>query len=605
MFATSVMYMEFSLGGKGFDPRQFVAISPASPSEKDDEVKFGEGRGTTGLDEAWQGNDMEGGEMSASRRDRRRRMKGSRKEGGNGEEDDDDDQIEEEVKIKGGKDGKGEERSVNIHGGKEEETREGKEGEEEEDDEMDRTEDVEAVGMEKDEEGDFTKEEEEEESGGEETERMGEEAKDDDDVRVEANGVERRGDDEMLDDDLWAARMIKLEAREGGLGSKGEVSDGEEAGALADKGNAGEEEGQHPSMMGGERKDGKGRQEEKERTVEGSLSEERRAEVSARAGSGERGEGRGKDSRGEETVRGFSPDQNPGGRESAREKEKQAWAEEEAEEEEEEVRKKKASATAMPLPVPAAGESPKAEPNMSEAPQEKPDPAEESSANASAESVEAAEGESLPKGRQRDRFTSPVHDERKIPELQEGGGRARGKEDGKEGGKGGEKEVAPVPTVPKRKKSPPAPIPTAPIGQTCEAFLETADRYTPAKSPRDFQENPVRVHKFGEHTEYPNCDVRCLFETNDNYGAYDASYDKTWEGVPRIKWTMESFTNYPDTEVNRAHSNGFEIVMTPRLDAEVSCVYFGWSPNEVFFNPMKVPPLRAAQKENVAAAYIR
>lgn len=57
---------------------------------------------------------------------------------------------------------------------------------------------------------------------------------------------------------------------------------------------------------------------------------------------------------------------------------------------------------------------------------------------------------------------------------------------------------------------------------------------------------------------------------------------------------MESFTNYPDTELEVAHSNGFEIVMTPRLDAEVSCVYFGWSPpQDVFFNPMKFPPVPA------------
>ncbi len=57
---------------------------------------------------------------------------------------------------------------------------------------------------------------------------------------------------------------------------------------------------------------------------------------------------------------------------------------------------------------------------------------------------------------------------------------------------------------------------------------------------------------------------------------------------------MESFTNYPDTELEVAHSQGYEIVMTPRLDAEVSCVYFGWSPPEdVFFNPMKFPPLPA------------
>jgi glycoprotein 3-alpha-L-fucosyltransferase len=68
---------------------------------------------------------------------------------------------------------------------------------------------------------------------------------------------------------------------------------------------------------------------------------------------------------------------------------------------------------------------------------------------------------------------------------------------------------------------------------------------------------------------------------------------------------MESYTNYPDTKLETAHQNGFEIVMTPRLDAEVSCVYFGWSPPEdIFFNPMKFPPVPAKDKANVAAAFI-
>ncbi len=103
---------------------------------------------------------------------------------------------------------------------------------------------------------------------------------------------------------------------------------------------------------------------------------------------------------------------------------------------------------------------------------------------------------------------------------------------------------------------------------------------------------------------------------------------------------MESYTNYPDTEVraclpptvgvyvhhlmtcltpppplptprprpqqvNKAHESGFEVVMTPRLDAEVSCVYFGWAKwEDKFFNPMKVPPVPAKDKENVAAAFI-
>lgn len=45
--------------------------------------------------------------------------------------------------------------------------------------------------------------------------------------------------------------------------------------------------------------------------------------------------------------------------------------------------------------------------------------------------------------------------------------------------------------------------------------------------------------------------------------------------------------------------------MTPRLDAEVSCVYFGWAPwQDNFFNPMKFPPVPAKDKQDVAAAFI-
>lgn len=35
-------------------------------------------------------------------------------------------------------------------------------------------------------------------------------------------------------------------------------------------------------------------------------------------------------------------------------------------------------------------------------------------------------------------------------------------------------------------------------------------------------------------------------------------------------YTMESYTNYPYTKLETAKANGYEIVMTPRLDADVS-----------------------------------
>jgi glycoprotein 3-alpha-L-fucosyltransferase len=57
--------------------------------------------------------------------------------------------------------------------------------------------------------------------------------------------------------------------------------------------------------------------------------------------------------------------------------------------------------------------------------------------------------------------------------------------------------------------------------------------------------------------------------------------------------------------VGRAHESGYEVVMTPRLDAEVSCVYFGWAKwEDTFFNPMKFPPVPAKDKADVAVAFI-
>jgi len=167
-------------------------------------------------------------------------------------------------------------------------------------------------------------------------------------------------------------------------------------------------------------------------------------------------------------------------------------------------------------------------------------------------------------------------------------------------------EIVATATKKKRIKTPPPSVPVAPAGQTCEAFLEAADQLQYSERRRDFEKSPIRVHKNADNVDIGRCDLKCIYSSGDDYGAYDASYDQTWPNVPLVKWTMESYTNYPDSEVETAHASGFEIVMTPRLDSEVPCVYFGWSPpDDVFFNPMKLPPVPGAEKENVAAAFIR
>ncbi len=162
-------------------------------------------------------------------------------------------------------------------------------------------------------------------------------------------------------------------------------------------------------------------------------------------------------------------------------------------------------------------------------------------------------------------------------------------------------------TTPKKQqqKPPLAPraVAEAPAGKTCRAFLEKADAFA---WERDFGLKPVHVHRRGSAEGDGHYDVPCFIGPGNDYLGYDAAYGESqYEGVARIKWTMASYTNYPDTEVNRAHESGFEVVTTPRLDAEASCAYFGWAKwEDTFFNPMKVPPVPAKEKENVAAAFI-
>lgn len=107
------------------------------------------------------------------------------------------------------------------------------------------------------------------------------------------------------------------------------------------------------------------------------------------------------------------------------------------------------------------------------------------------------------------------------------------------------------------------------------------------------------------YTNYPDTEVG---------GRATPTHQRGWDRRPRpCPPIRPSFIVLPHTflppnpkkQVTRAHESGFEVVMTPRLDAEVSCVYFGWAKwEDNFFNPMKLPPVPAKDKKNVAAAFI-
>lgn len=130
---------------------------------------------------------------------------------------------------------------------------------------------------------------------------------------------------------------------------------------------------------------------------------------------------------------------------------------------------------------------------------------------------------------------------------------------------------------------PAQPLPVAPAGRSCESWLAEAD----ARSyQRDFQRDPVRV--LGTHdAELAGCAVPCKLESAAASaamaaagGRYDAHFGRSAElpgmGLAVLR-SMESATNYPDLDVDRAHADGYDIVMTTRLDSDVPASYLSWA----------------------------
>ncbi|BDA42419.1 Putative fucosyltransferase-like protein [Coccomyxa sp. Obi] len=142
-------------------------------------------------------------------------------------------------------------------------------------------------------------------------------------------------------------------------------------------------------------------------------------------------------------------------------------------------------------------------------------------------------------------------------------------------------------------------VPIAPAGQSCESWLSQADAHTDG---RDFQRQPITVlEASGRDADLADCAIPCkivgnsLRQNKEGTVVYDAHFGDSskGEGLSVLR-NMESMTNYPELAVERAHANGYDIVMTTRLDSDVPASYLSWA------EYMVMKPL-VPKQEDVAA----
>lgn len=127
-----------------------------------------------------------------------------------------------------------------------------------------------------------------------------------------------------------------------------------------------------------------------------------------------------------------------------------------------------------------------------------------------------------------------------------------------------------------------ADVPVAPAGQSCESWLSQADAHT---YERDFQRQPITVlEPSGLGADLPDCTVPCKIvgnsfgQNNEGMAAYDAHFGDSSKGQGlSVLRNMESMTNYPNLAVESAHADGYDIVMTTRLDSDVPASYLSWA----------------------------
>lgn len=114
-----------------------------------------------------------------------------------------------------------------------------------------------------------------------------------------------------------------------------------------------------------------------------------------------------------------------------------------------------------------------------------------------------------------------------------------------------------------------------PEGQSCEAWLKEADVRT---GGRDFEASPITVYD-RSNEDNAGCDVPCHFRMAGMAPNYDAGFglDRSVHGGAMVLINMESTSNYPMIDVARAKLDGWDIVMTTRLDSDVPAGYLSWA----------------------------
>ena len=119
--------------------------------------------------------------------------------------------------------------------------------------------------------------------------------------------------------------------------------------------------------------------------------------------------------------------------------------------------------------------------------------------------------------------------------------------------------------------------PQPPEGVSCEAWLKEADTLT---GGRDFEAFPITVMDRAR-TDNAGCDVPCKFRPAGTEPGikFDAGFgrDKSVHGGAMVLINMESTSNYPMLDVDTAHADGWDIVMTTRLDSDVPAGYLSWA----------------------------
>jgi hypothetical protein len=142
----------------------------------------------------------------------------------------------------------------------------------------------------------------------------------------------------------------------------------------------------------------------------------------------------------------------------------------------------------------------------------------------------------------------------------------------RESAEGVSDSAAAQPVITPVRTAVPAPLP--PQGQSCEGWLREADA---REGGRDFQASPVTVSNMIPR-DMEGCAVPCrMVMVHDGKSDAALRMSRDNKDGKSVLLNMESASNYPDLNVDRAHKNGYDIVMTTSLNSDVPAGYLSWA----------------------------